>query len=330
MERAIKYPKAIFLFLLLALLYMQCGKGSKAVINTPALDGVQPASGIIGDPVTVSGRNLQNADRITFNGVASNIVQSTASSITTVVPPGVSPGINKIAAHTSGGGSNELQFEVIKTPDHIDDGPPTLSKAIPGANYTEYPVLIYGDNLSGVVSITFNNKAAVIFTNNKKVITTTVPEGIGAGTVKIAVKTVKGTSTLDFQVKGPPPAGPASVNFSIISIPPPNYVPVISNNWTCGLFSATTGNNFVDLNKKDSNNNLIISGSYEYRFDKAAGYNALNYVEFTNKETGEVFAGQFSATTDTPCILKMVLISSLSGEVTTCTFDRSEFGNCDP
>ncbi|MCF6403778.1 hypothetical protein L3C95_12880 [Chitinophaga filiformis] len=333
MKQLIRINQLYLLLLIILFTGPQCGKSKKEVIPVPSLSSVSPVKGIVGDPVTVSGQNIGNADKITFNSTASTIVGNTGTAITTVVPAGATIGMNKIAVYTSGGKSNELQFEVIEEPDNVDPLPPTLSKIIPAANFTEYPVLIYGDNLSGAISVTFNDKDAVVYTNNKKVITVTVPKDLPAGTVTVKVATVKGTSTLNFQVSGPPPSGPASVNFSIINIPPPNYVPTISNNWSCGLFSQTDGNNFVDLNTDDGTFNYDVTGTFEYHFDKDKDYNDLNYVEFTNKTTGETFAGQFSATTANPCVLKMVLISSKTGTVSTCTFDRKANNpdeQCDP
>ncbi|PSL25453.1 IPT/TIG domain-containing protein [Chitinophaga ginsengisoli] len=324
MKQLIRINQLYLLLLIILFTGPQCGKSKKEVIPVPSLSSVSPVKGIIGEPVTVNGQNMGNADKITFNSIASTIVSNTGTVITTVVPTGATTGMNKIVVQTGGGKSNELQFEVEKTPDNVDPAPPTLSKIIPAANFTEYPVLIYGDNLSGAIHVTFNDKEAVVYTNNKKVITATVPKDLPTGTVTVKVATVKGTSTLNFQVSGAPPAGPASVNFSIIAIPPPNYVPTISNDWTCGLFSKQDGNNFVDLKTDDGTFNYDVTGTYEYHFNTTKDYNDLNYIEFTNKKTGETFAGQFSSSSANPCVLKMVLISSKTGLVSTCTFDRKK------
>lgn len=312
----------MLLLLSLTLIYPHCKKNK---VDPPSLTSVSPVVGIIGDPVIIQGANLQNADKVTFSGKQSALVQISNTSITTVVPEGATIGANKIVVSNSGGSSNELAFEVAATPDVVDPLPPTLSKSIPASNYNGYPVLIYGDNLSGTISVTVNDKPAEIFTNNQRVITIIVPDNLPAGTVKIKVRTLKGEAQLDFQVLGASPTGAANVNFSIVDIPPPNYVPTISNNWSCGLFSQQDGNTFVDLNSDDGTQNYNITGIFEYGFDATQNYNNLNYVEFTNKTTGEVFAGQFSSTSGNPCVLKLVLISSITGTVSTCTFDKSDF-----
>lgn len=319
MKRAIHNNKVLILVLSLTLIYPQCKKDK---VDPPSITSVSPVAGIVGDPVTITGSNLQNADKVTFGGKQSALVQISNTSITTVVPVGTTIGMNKITVYNSGGSSNELDFEVLETPEIVDPFPPTLTKSIPESNYNGYPVLIYGDNLSGTISVTFNDKPAEIFTNNQKVITTIVPDDLPAGSVKIKVRTVKGEAQLDFQVLGTSPAGPANLNFSIVDIPPPRYVPTISNNWSCGLFAQQEGNTFVDLNSEAGQQEYIINGLFEYDFDETQDYNKLNYIEFTNKETGEVFAGHFSSTSGNPCILKLVLISSKTGTISTCTFDQ--------
>ncbi len=330
MKRAIQNDYMLLLLLSLILICPQCKKDKT---DPPSLSSVSPASGIAGDPVTVTGSNLQNADKVTFGGKSSVLVQVGNTSITTVVPNGATAGINKITVSNSGGSSNELDFEVFTRPEVYDSLPPTLTKTIPSSNYNGYPVLIYGDFLSGVLSVTFNGKPAEIFTNNQKVITTIVPNDLPAGSVKIKVKTVKGEDDLDFQVLGASPTGPADATFSIVDIPPPNYVAEISNDWSCGLFDGSAGDStFVQLFTDDNGDrNYKVTGRYEYNFDKARDYSQLNYVEFTNKETGETFAGQFSATKDKPCVLKMVLISSKTGIISTCTFDQRDLApDCQP
>lgn len=321
----------VLLFLFLLIFIFRCGKSKQGdgpapppTLTPPVLTSVSPVQGIIGDAVTVQGSGLANADNISFGGTASKIVQSSSTSITTVVPPGITPGTGNIVVHTTGGSSNGLAFEVFKTPDHTDALPPVLKKTIPASSYTDYPLLIYGDNLSGVLKITFNDKEAVIFTNNTNVITTTIPKDLPAGTATIKIITLKGSSSINFQVGGPPPVAGAAVNFSIVTIPPPAYVPSISNDWTCGLFSKIDDSVFVDLHSDDGTEHYTIAGKYYYHYDKTKNYNDVNYIEFTDTLHTKTFAGMFSSKFNNPCIFTMVLISSTDGKVFTCTFDQSQ------
>jgi hypothetical protein len=329
-----------FVFLLFCL---QCsnknsdGAGTTTTTTTttpPVLSTISPAQDIVGDPITIQGTALDKADNVYFGTTTSKIVQNNSTSVTTVVPQGVSPGTLSVTVHTPGGTSNGLSFEVLKTPDHIDSLPPVIAKTIPSGNFNNYPLLIYGNNLGGVIKLTFNDKDATIFTNNDNVVTTTVPQNLPAGSVTIKLYTVKGTSTTSFQVSGPPPAPGAAVNFSIVNIPPPNYIPNISNQWGCGLFSAINASMFlVNPNFDGVTPTSTIAGKYKYHYNQAQNYNDENYIEYTDSVNKETFAGMFSSKTAHPCILSMILISSKTGTVSNCTFDfHSSFPDqpCDP
>lgn len=328
MERtAAHYGVRYFMILFLA---VGCDNSEKE-IPVPVINSITPTTGYIGDPVTLKGNNLGSPTKIRFNQVESNFSSGTNTEIITVVPPGADLGNNFIAVTTAGGESNALPFEVLEDLRPIDLLPPTLEKSYPNKNFISYPVLIYGNNLSRA-TVTFNDIPATIYTNNQKVVTTMVPEGLPAGTVKIKIKTPKGDSnTIDFRVDGPPPPGVPIIHFSIVTIPPPSYVPTISNNWSCGLFSDNGDGTFVDLNTEDSNGNFSTVGRYEYGFDEEKGYNFLNYVEITDTIEGVTYAGQFSSEFNNPCVLEMVLISSATGELFVCSFDRKNDGelNCE-
>lgn len=338
MKQLLKSKLTLGMFLLLTILFFHCSKTSQTTTppppTPPVLTAVSPVNGISGDAVTLTGKNLDNADKISFSGITSTIVQNTGTSITSVVPSGATVGTNKITIHNSGGTSNELSFEVLKKPVIFDSFPPSLTKTIPSSAYAESPVLIYGDNLSGVIEISFNDKPAVVFTNNKTVITANVPKDIPAGNATIKARTVKGTATLSFQVLGPLPGGAAVVNFSIVTIPPPGYVATISNDWSLGLLSRvdydsnTHTGTFIDPNSDTSGNNneFAITGRYEYYFDTTLNYNTKNYIEIIDHHTGDTLAGQFSSKFVKPCVLKMVLVSSKTGKVVLNTFDLKNAG----
>jgi hypothetical protein len=315
--------------LVLYLILITITSCSEKDVEQPEIMSVEPVKGLIGDPVVIKGLNLNNASSVSFNGSSSLILNNTSTEISTVVPTGARMGINNIVVVTKGGASKELQIEIVPEPENTDPFPPVMEKTIPASSHIDYPVLIYGKFLSGVISITFNDIEATIFTNNQRVITTTVPKGVPNGLNTIKIRTVKGISTIDFNVQGPPPNGVIPVNFSIMNIPPPNYVPIISNAWSCGVFEQVSDSTFVDFGSENDDNTFNVNGIFEYNFDESNGYNEQNYIEITNKLTGEVLAGQFSSELENPCIYRMVLISSLSGQVFECTVDASgDFPDC--
>ncbi|WP_152542306.1 IPT/TIG domain-containing protein [Pedobacter sp. V48] len=326
----------VLFFILVTVVHFNCKKTKKSS-TPPTISAVDPTSGIIGDAVTIKGSNLEGVDNVYFNGTASKIINFSGTEINTVVPAGLADGTANITVRSEGGTSNQLPFLVIKTPVNVDVLPPTLSRVYPAVSYNDYPVLVYGDNLSGTIKITFNDKDAVIFTNNKKIITTTIPKTLPAGKVTVKVTTTKGTSSIDLQTLGVP-ATPSTANFSIVSVPPPNYVPSISNNWDCGLFSRTSEDDkfvyFVDLNTDIDGNgvNYNVTGKYKYTYNKQAGYNTENYIEIIDHAEKDTLVGQFSSKFNNPCVLEMVLMSSKTKRISICRFDiRSNFpdANCD-
>jgi hypothetical protein len=314
------YPAAIAcLFLLITLI--TCKKSSDPDPVPASLSSVEPTSGIPGDPVLIKGTNLQDADKVSFGNVESLVLSSSSTSLATVVPNGLTAGVRKIIIHSSAGNSNELDFEVFAVPANYDSVPPTISKIIPSSTFSDYPILIYGDNLSGALTVTINDKPAKVFTNNKRVVTITVPADLPAGSATIKVRTMKGTTTYNFTAQGTPPSA-AGMNFSIVTIPPPNYVVAISNFWSCGFFEDNNDGTFFDPN----NPNII--GRYEFEYDVAKNYNRLNYIEWVNTETHDTTAAMFSSQYEIPCVYKMVTISSRTKKVDTCTVDNSFDPQC--
>jgi len=135
------------------------------------------------------------------------------------------------------------------------------------------------------------------------------------------VRTMKGTTTYNFTAQGVPPTA-AGMNFSIVTIPPPNYVVAISNNWTCGLFSDNFDGTFSGLNDTHA------EGRYEFAYDVARNYNRLNYIEWVDLDTNDTIGAMFSSQYEIPCVYKMVTISSKTKKVDTCTVDNSSDPQC--
>lgn len=331
MKKTLNYP---ILILLTGLVFFiaQCGKKSTSS-NPPVITSVDPTGGLPNDEVTIHGTDLTGATSVNFNSTTSSVVVATSTSVTTVVPAAATIGVNNITVTSPSGKSNQMAFNVYKASEFEDNDPPNIVKMIPLSNYSDYPLLISGTNFSGVYSIKFNDKDAVISTHNHTCITTVVPKDLPAGDVLITIYTnKKPTATVHFQVLGAAPSGNIPVNFSVVTIPPPNYVPSISNDWTCGLFSRETDSTFVDLHSDDGNQNYSTIGKYYYHYNSSLGYNDVNYVEYTNTLTGETHAGQFSSKPNA-CILKMITISSITGKVDSCTFDLRKNDDqlvCDP
>jgi uncharacterized repeat protein (TIGR03803 family) len=68
---------------------------------TPVLTSFSPASGIVGASVTITGTGLQQATKVTFDGIAAKFTVTSDAQITATVPTGASTG--KIVVTTKGG-----------------------------------------------------------------------------------------------------------------------------------------------------------------------------------------------------------------------------------
>ena len=331
MKKTLNYP---ILILLAGLIFFTVRCGKKSGSNPPAITTVDPTGGLPGDPVTIQGTDLTGATSVSFNSTTSTVIAATSTSVTTVVPTAATIGANKITVTTPSGTSGNIAFTVYKPSPFEDNAPPAIVKMIPQSNYSDYPLLISGNNLSGVYSIKFNDKDAVISTSNHTCITTVVPKDLPAGDVTITIYTnKKPTATSHFQVLGPAPSGNVPVNFSVVTIPPPNYVPSISNAWhsPCNLFEGNPDSTFDVI--QNGQGIVLGSGVFHYHFNSTLGYTDLNYIQFTYASSGETYAGMFTSKTANPCILKMILISSTTGKVDSCIFNQKDNDPdlpCDP
>lgn len=331
MKKTLNYP--IFI-LLTGLIFFTAQCGKKSGSNPPSISSVDPTGGLPGDPVTIHGTDMTGATSVSFNSITSTVITATSTSVTTVVPMSATKGTYNVSVTTPSGTSGNFAFTVYEQPPYEDNDPPQFAKTIPQSNYSDYPLLISGNNFSGVYSVKFGDKDAVISTSNHTCITTVVPKDLPAGNVTVTIYTnKKPTATFQFQVLGAAPTGNVPVNFSVVTIPPPNYVPSISNSWgsPCNLFEGNPDSTFDVV--ENGVGTLLGSGKFSYHFNSTLGYNDLNYVQFTYTSSGETYAGMFTSKTVNPCILKMIVISSKTGKVDSCLFDRLFYDStviCDP
>ena len=84
------------------------------VLVPPTISGLSLTSGVMGTPVTIAGTNFgaaEGASTLTFNGTAATISTWSATSITTVVPPGATTG--NVVVTINGNPSNGVPFTVL-------------------------------------------------------------------------------------------------------------------------------------------------------------------------------------------------------------------------
>jgi len=159
---------------------------SFVVTAPPTILSFSPASGPVGTTVVITGANFTGATAVAFNGkAASNFTVNNDAHLSATVASGTTTGT--IAVTTPlGTATSATSFNVTT--------PPSISRFSPGTGPVGTPVVIAGNNFSGVTAVTFNGKAASSFAvNSATQITAVVASGTTSGT--IAVTTAWGTAT---------------------------------------------------------------------------------------------------------------------------------------
>ena len=151
-----------------------------------------------GTSVTITGTNLAEATSVTFGGVEAAFTVNSDTRITATVPTG-SEGSVKLNVRSPYGQSNALGFTYTTIP------APVLNTLSPreGASAGGTSVVLTGENLANITSVSFGGKTANFTQNSDTQITVTSPAGTGSADVKVA--TAGGTSNaLSFGYIEPP------------------------------------------------------------------------------------------------------------------------------
>lgn len=167
---------------------------------TPAVTGINPATGGAGTLVTLTGNNLSGATAVTLNGVgiAGFTVNSTGTAITFTLPAGATSGTIGVTV-PSGPAVSNVYFTVVY--------PPTVSSVSPTHGVAGSPLTIAGSSFSGATAVSLGSVALPGFVVNAAgtQITVTLPAGVSSG--NLSVTTPTGTDSTPFTVDQPT-AGP--------------------------------------------------------------------------------------------------------------------------
>jgi len=157
----------------------------------PSITSLNPASGVVGTSVTISGANFgaaQGASAVTFNGTAGTPASWSATSIVVPVPSGAATGNVVITRAPSGGGSaedisNGVNFTVTSSA-------PSITSLNPTSGAVGTSVTISGTNLGttqGTSTVTFNGKPGTPTSWSATGIVVPVPSGTTTGNVLVTV-----------------------------------------------------------------------------------------------------------------------------------------------
>jgi hypothetical protein len=189
----------------------------------PTITNLNPTSGLVGTPVTITGTNFgasQGTSTVTFNGTAATPTGWSATSIAVPVPAGATTG--NVVVTVGGTASNGVTFNVTVPPPSITNLNPT--SGLVGASVT-----ITGANFGasqGISSVKFNGTAATPTSWSATSISAPVPAGATTGNVVVTVG-------------GVPSNG---VTFTVLV--PPSITSLTPNSGTVGTSVTIAGANF--------------------------------------------------------------------------------------
>jgi hypothetical protein len=159
--------------------------------SPPAVSGISPAAGPLGGGtvVTITGRNLTGASKVTFGAAAAtSVTVNSDSSITATAPAGT--GNAHVRITTPVGLSPAVTADLF----HYVPAPAvtSLSPAV-GSSTGGASVTITGSGFTGATAVRFGSVTATFTVSSATRITATVPAQV-AGTVDVTVTTPNGTS----------------------------------------------------------------------------------------------------------------------------------------
>jgi len=176
------------------------GTGSSAsnfaVTFIPSISSVDPSSGPVGTPVTITGNNFTGTIVVTFNGLASTFTVDSNTQIRATVPNSATTG--KISVTNAHGTAQSLSdFIVIQSP--------TVSSFNPTSGPPTSAVTVTGTNFIAVTNVLFNGAPAASFTiDSGTQLRATVPIGATTGPISVTNPAGTGMSANDFVITAPP------------------------------------------------------------------------------------------------------------------------------
>ncbi|MBU6347092.1 MAG: IPT/TIG domain-containing protein [Actinomycetales bacterium] len=148
--------------------------GLTTVKNIVALPVASPATGVVGDTVTVTATNAGAATSVKLGALSVPFTVTAINKLTFVVPAGAADG--KIAITSAAGTSTSVASFALK---------PSITSVSPASAAINGDITITGVNLSTVTGAKIGTKALVIKSKGATSIVATVPTGAATGKVSV-------------------------------------------------------------------------------------------------------------------------------------------------
>src|SRR6266478_3881873 len=212
------------------------GMNFTVTVPGPSITSLNPASGLIGTSVTITGANLgatQGTSTVKFNGITATPTSWSATSIVAPVPAGATTG--NVVVSVGGVASNGMNFTVTVPG-------PSITNLNPASGLIGTSVTISGANLGatqGTSTVTFSGVTATPTSWSATSVVVLVPAGATTGSV---VVTVGGAASngVSYTVTTPAP--------SITNLNPTSGLIGTSVTITGANFGTTQGTSTVKFN----------------------------------------------------------------------------------
>jgi hypothetical protein len=148
----------------------------------PTLTGMSPATGTVGTPVTISGRNFQDTTNVTFGGVSATSFKILSGSlIQAVVPQGAVSGPIAFVNRLGDGGATASSFTVVNPVTG-----PVVADIVPATAAVGDKILLTGTRLTGATAVSLGGANATFTVLSDTSILVTVPAGATTGVAHVA------------------------------------------------------------------------------------------------------------------------------------------------
>lgn len=165
------------------------------IVPVPTISTLDPSSGPVNWPVTITGSGFGTQGTVTFNGIGATPTSFNNTTIVAPVPSGASTG--PVVVTTAGGASNGVPFTVV--------GPPSIVSVTPNAARRGDSVTISGTNFlptQASSTVTFNGVAGSPTTWGNMAIVVPVPPTATSGPLVVTVAN-QASNSLPFTVNIP-------------------------------------------------------------------------------------------------------------------------------
>lgn len=206
------------------------------VSTAPVITSFAPTSGLIEDPVIITGTNFNGATAVAFGGTSATFtVNSAGTQIDTTVPSGATTGRITVTTPIDTATSS-MDFTVGTVG-------PSITGFSPSSGAIGEPVIITGTNFNGATEMSFGGTSAVFSVNPAGTqIDTTVPTGASTGPITVTVGLITATSATNFTVVT---VNPEIVNTDVTRQASGAPVEVRGNNIRIAIPPASSGDNAV-------------------------------------------------------------------------------------